>query len=366
MRRRVFILFPVALWIGICCRGAVVLSGGVPDVPTVRGLADTVGFAYTPEQIEAVVELSERVEDERWNRSLEQGPWVGAVAPHDDHLYAGPVYVHVMPGVRAKTVVVIGVAHRARTWGEKNRLIFDRFSAWRGPYGPMPVSSLRDDILERMNPDDYVVSNEFHAEEHSIEGLLPFLQYYNRDAEIVPVLVPYMDWERMDELALDLGLALAEISREREWIPGSDLAILISVDCVHYGDEGWGGKNYAPFGSDGGGYDLAVARERDLIETHLVGTVRPDKLQALMLRLVDEEDVTQYRITWCGRFSVPFGLDCLYHYMTEIGQPTPAGVFLRYGTSIDLGRLPIDHLGIGVTAPASLHHWVGYAAVGYR
>jgi len=56
MRRRVFILFPVALWIGICCRGAVVLSGGVPDVPTVRGLADTVGFAYTPEQIEAVVE----------------------------------------------------------------------------------------------------------------------------------------------------------------------------------------------------------------------------------------------------------------------------------------------------------------------
>jgi AmmeMemoRadiSam system protein B len=333
---------------------------------TVRGLADTVGFSYTAEQIEGVVRLSEDAELSRLDAPVARGPWCGAIAPHDDHLYAGRVYVNVMPGVAAGTVVVIGVAHHAGQWGERDRLIFDDFSAWRGPYGPIAVSGIRGDLLERMSPDDYVVSAEYHSEEHSIEGLLPFLQYYNRNVEIVPVLVPYMDWERLDELALDLGLALADISREREWIPGRDVAILISVDCVHYGDEGGGGRNYAPFGSDGRGFDLAVAREHDLIDTHLVGPVRPEKLQSLMLRLVDEDDVMKYRITWCGRFSVPFGLDCLRYFMEDMGQATPEGVFLRYGTSIDLGRLPLDHLGIGVTAPASLHHWVGYAAVGYR
>jgi AmmeMemoRadiSam system protein B len=331
----------------------------------VRGLVDTVGFCRTAEQIEEVVRLAEEAEREWLDAPLTRGPWVAAISPHDDHVYAGRVYVNVMPGVRARTVVVIGVAHRAKTWGERDRLIFDAFDAWRGPYGPIPVSPQRAEILDRMSPDDYVVSNTFHSEEHSVEGLLPFLQYYNRNVEIVPVLVPYMDWDRLDELALDFALALADVSAEKGWVPGRDVAILISVDCVHYGDRGWGGRNYAPFGCDGRGYDLAVAREHDLIETHLEGPVGPEKLEALMLRLVDPEDVTQYRITWCGRFSVPFGLDCLYHFTTEMGRPVPRGTLLRYGTSIDLERLPVDLSGLGVTAPASLHHWVGYAAVGY-
>jgi len=175
-----------------------------------------------------------------------------------------------------------------------------------------------------------------------------------------------MDWDRMHALAGELASVLADLAREEKWVPGSDVAVLISVDCSHYGDEGWGGSDYAPFGADGHGYDLAVSRERDLIDAHLTGPVRPGKLQGLFLRLVDPEDVYQYRITWCGRFSVPFGLDCLQQFLEEIGRPAPEGVFLRYDTSIGLGRMPLEDIGLGVTAPASLHHWVGYAALGYR
>lgn len=342
------------------------LAGPARSAETVRGLVDTVGFSHTVEQIEEAVRLSEEAEREALDRALETGPWVGALSPHDDHIYAGRVYVHVIPGVQARVVVLVGVAHRAWKWNVSDRLIFDAFDAWRGPYGPIRVSPVRDKIVEALEPDDYLVSNEFHAEEHSVEGLLPFLQYYNRGVEIVPVLVPYMDWERTDELARKLAAVLARIAGERGWILGEDLAILISVDCVHYGDEGWGGKDYAPFGTDGRGYDLAVARECDLVETHLAGPLRPEKLEALLLRLVNPEDVHEYRITWCGRFSVPFGLDCLYHLTQEMGLPVPEGVLLRYGTSVELGRLPLDEVGLGVTAPVSLHHWVGYAALGYR
>jgi len=337
-----------------------------PEVPATRSLVDTVGFSHTAGQIQEVVRLSEEAESETLTGSPMKGPWVAALCPHDDHVYAGRVYVHVMPGIQARTVLVVGVAHRARTWGIEDQLIFDAFDSWRGPFGPIRVSPVRDEILEHLAPEDYVVSNEFHAEEHSIEGLLPFLQHYNREAEIVPVLVPYMEWGRLDELARRLADVLADIAAERHWVLGQDLAILISVDCVHYGDEGWGGKDYAPFGSDGRGYDLAVARERDLIETHLAGSLHPAKLEALFLRLVDDEDVREYRITWCGRFSVPFGLDCQYHLSRALDLEAPRGVLLRYGTSVELGRLALDHLGIGVTAPVSLHHWVGYAAVGYR
>jgi hypothetical protein len=34
---------------------------------------------------------------------------------------------------------------------------------------------------------------------------------------------------------------------------------------------------------------------------------------------------------------------------------------------MDNARVKVDDLeGMGVTAPATLHHWVGYASVGYR
>jgi len=38
---------------------------------------------------------------------------------------------------------------------------------------------------------------------------------------------------------------------------------------------------------------------------------------------------------------------------------------LIYGTSIDPPKLPLAHTGLGTTAIATLHHWVGYTAVGY-
>lgn len=40
-----------------------------------------------------------------------------------------------------------------------------------------------------------------------------------------------------------------------EW--GRDFCIVISTDAVHYGDKEWGGKNYAPYGTDSAGYAKA-------------------------------------------------------------------------------------------------------------
>ncbi|UCE18775.1 MAG: AmmeMemoRadiSam system protein B [Gemmatimonadota bacterium] len=338
----------------------------------VRGLADTVGYAHTRAQIEAVVRMCDslgsmavEVRDED-RKADSQIPWTAGICPHDDYVYAARVYADIMRDTDARHVLVFGVAHRARNFDLENKIIFDSFDAWQGPYGPVRVSPLRDAIMEKLPRSAYVVHDEMQTIEHSVEGLIPFLQYYNRNVQIVSVLVPYMSWQRLDQLSKELAGVLNSIIRENNLILGQDIAFLCSNDCVHYGDQDWGGKNYAPFGADVKGYEQAVQRDLDLINQHLTEDLETDKLRDFFTQLVDQEDVKEYKITWCGRFSVPFGLNCVYSLIGRIQRLPLKGYLLSYDTSVAAGELPIKNLYLGTTATSNLRHWVGYCAIGYR
>ena len=149
------------------------------------------------------------------------------------------------------------------------------------------------------------------------------------------------------------------------WRLGRDLAIVVSSDAVHYGDD----FDHAPFGTDAAAYQQAVARDLELVRHHLEGGLDPERLAGLLGELVAADDVRQYRIPWCGRFSIPFGLELLRKVAAASGAGAPVGTLLRYGTSLSEPELPVAKAtrdgGLGYTAPSNLHHWVGYAAVGF-
>jgi len=232
------------------------------------------------------------------------------------------------------------------------------------------VSSLREDIMARLPEKDYVVDNDMQMVEHSVEAIVPWLQAYNRDVEIVSILVPYMGWEVMEGLANDLSEALASIIREKGWTLGEDLALISSADAVHYGDAGWGDKTYADFGTDVAGYEKAVARDIGLANGILgpfAGQGDREALKDFLYTCVSPKDVMQYEVTWCGRFSVPLGLGVAARLTDELDARPLAGTLLDYGTSVSEASLNLDLIkGLGVTAPNNLHHFVGYAAIGYE
>jgi len=95
------------------------------------------------------------------------------------------------------------------------------------------------------------------------------------------------------------------------------------------------------------------------------GSVTIEQLRSFFGKVV-ADDYHEYRITWCGRFSIPFGLAALSLLVETQHGTQPEGYLLRYGTTLDPGRSDPGVEGLGVTAPASLHHWVGFAALGYR
>ncbi|NOY79330.1 MAG: AmmeMemoRadiSam system protein B [Calditrichaeota bacterium] len=344
----------------------------VPSTPLVRGLKDTVGFAISAPQMDLTVRLSRKADAQKLEANAEKYNlkpghfFIAGISPHDDFIYAGPVYAHLYPYLQAKRVVIFGVSHYARRYHVENTLVFDDFKKWRSPYGLVPVSSLREEILAKLPKADYIVSSPMQAEEHSVEALVPWLQYYNRDVEIVSILVPYMGWNKLEGLASDLSGVLAQLIQAHHWKLGTDIAFLISNDCSHYGDQGWGGRNFAPFGVGCKGLKKGTARDRKIAQETLCSRLTSDKVHDFYNRVLDPKDYYKYKVTWCGRFAVPFGTTTLVHLMKELHHKPLTGMFLRYGDSVELGELDVRHTGMGVTAPANLHHWVGYVAIGYR
>ena len=346
-------------------------SVGIKPANGMRGQMDAVGYVTTSAQMDSVLTQSRALAVARAKELAAHGvaadaAFAAAVCPHDDYYYASRLYALVTPHIRARTVILFGVFHKAKAFAWRDKLVFDSFEKWHGPYGPVAVSSLRNDLMAKLPTDDFVVNNDMQQVEHSVEGIVPWLQANNRDVEIVSILVPYMDWDTMAKLSADVSTALATIMKERGLVLGRDVAIISSSDAVHYGDAGWGGSNHAEFGTTPDGYEKAVARDHKLMATMLTGAVREQALREFLYTCVDSKDVTQYKITWCGRFSVPFGLNVAARVNTALTGAPLKGTMLDYGTSLSEVSLDLDKIpGLGTTAPNNLHHWVGYPAIGY-
>jgi len=342
-----------------------------PEAAHTRGLVDTVGFAHTPLQMSKIIQrVNEKYGQQqqsvfRFLRLNDNTSFPLAIAPHDDYTYAADVYNYIMPFMRAPVLILFGVAHRAKQFNARDKIVFGSFKYWTGPYGPVPVSSLREKIMSRLPKDAYIVNDSLQAAEHSLEAFIPFLQYYHRKVQIVPILVPYMRFEDMSRIAGVLSKAIGEATDSQGMKWGPDFAMLISTDCVHYGDQNWGGRNFAFYGSDSAGYRQALRHEMDIIENSLAFSLDSARVHQFYRYTLQENDYQKYKWTWCGRYSVPFGLLTAYFLSQEKPRQELMGTPLKYSTSIEHSPIPVKDLKMGVTAPANLHHWVGYVAMAY-
>jgi AmmeMemoRadiSam system protein B len=337
-----------------------------------RPLADTIGFASTPQQMDAVMERIIKTQSGILKKKQNSAGitkntiWKTVIAPHDDYTYTGYLYPLALQNIKAKTVIIFGVAHKAKNLNLEDQVIFDSYTHWRAPYGKVKVSSLREDIIDQLPKEVYQINDSMQRIEHSVEAEIPFLQYYNKQVEIISILVPYMNYEKMDEIAGRLSKAIFATMNRRKLKWGEDVAIVISADAVHYGDEDWGGRNFAFYGADSSGYKKAVDHEYEIMNSCFKGTVDPGKIKKFTQYTVEEKDHKAYKWTWCGRYSVPMGVLTSYK-LSFLLNGNLSGTILGYGTSIENKHIPVGDLGtMGVTAKSDIHHWVGYPAIGFK
>jgi AmmeMemoRadiSam system protein B len=326
---------------------------------TTRQYVDTVGFARYSWQMDSIMA---RIERGGW-KEPEGSPWRLVICPHDDYTYVGSLYPEILKNIKASKLILVGVAHKAAQLGIEDSIVFGNFSYWKGPWKAVPVSQLRDLLFEDLGGKYAMMSDTLQTVEHSIEAMIPFLQYFNRDISIVPVLVPAMPADRMKECARAFAETLKSIANENRWEWGKDFAIIVTTDAVHYGNEDWGGADMAFFGCDSAGNRKALLHEHEIIDKTLTGKLTPEKISLFSSFTLNPDNYKEYKWTWCGRYSVPFTLYLSYFLD---GHNTLEGRLVGYSSSITSNHIPVDDIGMGRTAIATDCHWVGYAAVGYR
>jgi len=325
-----------------------------------RPIRDDVGFCWNPESMQKLIDYLESQEKEDFNAK----GLVAAVSPHDDYLYAGKIYYPLFKILRAKEVVIFGVTHgtvRSEISGLQNILILDDFETWPGLNKPVLVSGLRDYLKKELDPKVFLTSHKAHKIEHSIEALLPFLQYFNPEVKITPIMVTPMPFEQMQEVSAKLSQRIADYIRENNLKLGKDIFLLISSDGNHYGED----FNNSPFGEGEKAWEKGREFDQRLIRTYLTGFLDSTKIRGLTQELWGETYLDYRNTYWCGKYSIPFGLLAAEKTVEIVADQKIKGKLFRFSDTYNEGVLPLKKTGMGTTAPFSLRHWVSFFSIGY-
>ncbi|MGD9127149.1 MAG: AmmeMemoRadiSam system protein B [Planctomycetia bacterium] len=329
---------------------------------TTRPVRDRSGYCWDATQMDRFVASLKETAPES---TKDLPPLVAGISPHADYRVAGRVYYPLYQKITAPEVVIFGVTHRKtreKLGQPQDKLIFDTYTDWQGPYGKIRVSPLREYLQKQLGPKYCMVSDEAHRMDHSIEGLLPFLQNAKKDVRITPILVTAMSFDTMETVSAKLADAMTAYMKSNHLEPGRDIFFLISADANHYGKD----FNNLHFGEGAAAHEKATAHDRQLMKTYLQGPITTTKLKKLTEQLWGKDFKDYGNVVWCGQYTIPFGLLTIHHVMEKSTPDKPLlGHPFSYGDSYTDSHTPSKLPGLKPHTSSSLKHWFGYLSAGF-
>ena len=142
------------------------------------------------------------------------------IVPHAGYIYSGLTAAFAYQSIRGapfKRVVLFGPAHRVGFYG----MAVPEVDTYRTPLGDIPID--QDAVRRVLSQTQVQVSDEAHAEEHSLEVQLPFLQSVLNDFELLPICVGMVEPQAVSEV-------MEPFLHEEETL------VVISSDLSHFHD----------------------------------------------------------------------------------------------------------------------------------
>jgi len=143
------------------------------------------------------------------------------IVPHAGYVYSGQTAAYAYALVKGRaydTVVVIGPSHH---YGFNSCSVWPR-GGFATPLGVMPVDEETCSRLMKATGFEFIP--EAHAQEHSVEVQVPFLQTVLPQAKLVPIVMGFPTRRLIERLADGLLAALS----------GKKALVVISTDMSHY------------------------------------------------------------------------------------------------------------------------------------
>jgi AmmeMemoRadiSam system protein B/AmmeMemoRadiSam system protein A len=168
--------------------------------------------------------LSREVRDffSRVPREKVGGEIVALVSPHAGYIYSGQVAAYafkLVEGMKYDAVVVVAPSHRAYFHGAS---VYDR-GGYETPLGLLPVDKgLCQKLKEESNLIHFVA--QAHAQEHSLEVQLPFLQEALGQFHLVPIVIGDQSYRTCEAV----GKAIARATQ------GKKVLLVASTDLSHF------------------------------------------------------------------------------------------------------------------------------------
>jgi len=149
----------------------------------------------------------------------------GCLVPHAGYVYSGKVAGAVFARIEIPPkIIVLGVRHLPR--GENAAILSD--GAWRTPLGDLPIDSQLAQACKTQCPalkEDALA----HAQEHSLEVQLPFLQVLQPAAKFIPIALGTVSFEELERI----GEAIARVIASSQ----EEILLLATSDLNHYEDD---------------------------------------------------------------------------------------------------------------------------------
>lgn len=151
-----------------------------------------------------------------------QGKVMGLISPHAGYVYSGQVAAYAyrtVSGRRFDAVIIVAPSHRVAFRGNS----IYREGRYATPLGEVETAA---DVAEAIAKADPLTTarSDAHAQEHSLEVQVPFLQMTVPDLKIVPIVMG----DQSLEAARSLAAAIVDASR------GKDVLLVASTDLSHF------------------------------------------------------------------------------------------------------------------------------------
>ncbi len=241
-------------------------------------------------------------------------PAVGLVSPHAGYVYSGGVAGKGYAAVEVTpSVIVLAPAHG---YAGSAVSVWDG-GAWQTPLGEVEID---EELLRAVREGCEAASADgaAHAEEHSLELQLPFLQVRRPEVKVVPIVVATRDAGTLRSLGEACANAVRARAGKAAGGDGEGVLIVASSDMTHY-------------------EPAAVAKKKDEMALARIGEVDPEGL----LDVVSRE-----RISMCG--------------------VAPAAAMLFAARELGAGRAETVEYATSGDVTGDTDSVVGYAAVAVR